>query len=221
MDEVVGYISDIKPNQSFTLVVPYETTYILDKRQITECAVRIDDGRSISVVQRKHIYATFNDISLYTGHPPEEVKQIMKFSYIAKHGIEEFSLSDCSMTTARDFLEYLIEFCIEWGIPTKDSLIERSPDIARYIYFCLVNKTCCITGEKKRVQLHHVDAVGMGRNRKDIIHLGMRVMPLRSDLHYEAHTIGQKSFEEKYKVFGIKLDEDLCRIWKVRAKEND
>ena len=71
------------------------------------------------------------------------------------------------------------------------------------------------------MQLHHVDAVGMGRNRKDIIHLGMRVMPLRSDLHYEAHTIGQNSFEEKYKVFGIKLDEDLCRIWKVRSKSND
>lgn len=62
------------------------------------------------------------------------------------------------------------------------------------------------------------EAVGMGRNRKDIIHLGMRVMPLRWDLHAEAHRIGQKSFDEKYKVFGIKLDEYLCKIWKVKYK---
>lgn len=218
MEEIVGYVSDIVANQSFSLTVPYEKTYILDRRQITECTVYIDDGRSISAVQRRHIYATFNDISIYTGHPPEEVKQIMKYDYISKTGQKEFSLSDCSMTVARDFLEYIIEFCIEWGIPTKDSLITRSPDISRYIYCCLINKTCCITGAKQRVQLHHVDAVGMGRNRKDIIHTGMRVMPLRADLHSEAHTIGQKTFDEKYKVFGIKLDEELCRIWKVRSK---
>lgn len=43
-------------------------------------------------------------------------------------------------------------------------------------------------------------------------------MPLRWDLHSEAHTIGQKEFEAKYKVYGIKLDEDLCRIWRVKYK---
>lgn len=218
MDEAVGYVTDIVENESFSLIVPFEKTYLLDKRQITECSVRIDDGRSISALQRKHIYATFNDIAKYTGYTPDETKQVMKYSYIALTGQKEFSLSDCSMTVARDFLEYLIEFCIEEGIPTKDNLIERSPDISRYIYCCLANKTCCITGEKAKVQLHHVDAVGMGRNRKDIIHHGMRVMPLRWDLHAEAHRIGQKSFDEKYKVFGIKLDEYLCKIWKVKYK---
>lgn len=218
MYETVGYITELKPNQGFSLVVPFEDTYLIDKRQITECAVRIDDGRNISAVQRKHIYATLNDIAKYTGYAPEEAKEIMKYEYISKTGVDYFSLSDCSMTTAKEFLEYLIEFCIEWGISTSDNLIERSPDIARYIYCCLINKTCCITGEKKRIQLHHVDTVGMGRNRKDIIHSGMRVMPLRADLHSEAHTIGQKTFEKKYKVFGIKLDKELCRIWKVRSQ---
>lgn len=121
MDEAVGYVTDIVENESFSLIVPFEKTYLLDKRQITECSVRIDDGRSISALQRKHIYATFNDIAKYTGYTPDETKQVMKYSYIALTGQKEFSLSDCSMTVARDFLEYLIEFCIEEGIPTKDN----------------------------------------------------------------------------------------------------
>lgn len=193
MEESVGYITDIRPNESFSLVVPYKNTYLLDKRQITECSVRIDDGRSISAMQRRHIYATFNDIAKHTGYTPDETKQVMKYSYIALTGQKEFSLSDCSMTLAREFLEYLIEFCIKEGIPTTDSLLKRSPDIARYIYYCLANKTCCITGAKDKVQLHHIDTVGMGRNRKDIIHLGMRVLPLRWDLHAEAHRLKRQA----------------------------
>ena len=83
MDEAVGYVTDIVENESFSLIVPFEKTYLLDKRQITECSVRIDDGRSISALQRKHIYATFNDIAKHTGYTPDETKQVMKYSYIA------------------------------------------------------------------------------------------------------------------------------------------
>lgn len=216
--ELLSYISDVLPGQGFYTFTPYEDTYLLDKRKITECAVSLDDGRRITARQRRYIYAIFNDISQYNGDVPEAVKSTMKCGFIASTGHKEFSLSDTDMTTANEFLEYLIEFCIEWNIPTKDSLLNYSPDISRYIYCCLVHKTCCVTGAKARVQLHHVDAVGMGRNRKDIIHKGMRVMPLRWDLHSEAHTIGQKEFDKKYKVYGIKLDDDLCRIWKVKSK---
>ena len=93
MDEAVGYVTDIVENESFSLIVPFEKTYLLDKRQITECSVRIDDGRSISALQRKHIYATFNDIAKHTGYTPDETKQVMKYSYIALTGQKEFSLS--------------------------------------------------------------------------------------------------------------------------------
>ena len=119
------------------------------------------------------------------------------------------------MTTAREFLEFLIEFCISEDIPTKDSLINVTPDISRYIYCCLLHKKCCISG--KKAELHHVDAVGMGRDRKDIIHAGYRVMPLSRIYHTEAHTIGQKTFEDKYKVYGIKLTDELCDIWHIKG----
>ena len=193
----------------------YDNTPEYIRKNITECEIRLDDGRRISADQRKKIYALFRDISLWSGHEPDEVKALLKYEYIARTGAEYFSLSDTDMTTAREFLEFLIEFCISEDIPTRDSLINVTPDISRYIYCCLLHKKCCISG--KKAELHHVDAVGMGRDRKDIIHAGYRVMPLSRIYHTEAHTIGQKTFEDKYKVYGIKLTDELCDIWHIKG----
>ena len=68
------------------------------------------------------------------------------------------------------------------------------------------------------LSLIHIYAVGRGRNRKDIIHKGMRVLPLCREMHTLAHNMGRDSFCEKYHIFGIKLDTYLCGIWKVRAE---
>lgn len=197
-----------------TVKVPfYDVEYIMRKR-VRDVQVSIDDGRCITADQRKKLYATFNDISEYTGYVPEYVKEFMKYDFIATTGCEHFSLSDVDMSTAKEFLEHVIEFCVEWGIPTKDSLLDRTPDIARYVYKCALEKKCCITG--KKAELHHLDAVGMGRNRKDIIHLGMEVIPLSITLHKEAHTIGKKSFCEKYHVHGVIADEEICKVYNLK-----
>lgn len=211
---IKGYISGYD-GQSLMVVAPFSDDYLLNKQEITECEIRLDDGRTISADQRKKIYATMRDISDCTGHMPEEVKALAKYDFISKTGCEYFSLSDCDMTTAREFLEFLIEFCIEWDIPTADSLLERSPDIARYLYSCLLNKCCAICGGK--AELHHVDAVGAGRNRKEIIHLGMRVLPLCRRHHMEFHDTGRQTFCDKYHAFGIKMDQYLCGIWKLKG----
>lgn len=214
--ELEAIITKVVPGQGFHSFTPFTDTYLIDRRNITEGRLILDDGRTIGAKQRKHIYATLNDISDHTGYVGEQCKAIMKYTYIAETGSEYFSLSDCSVTTARMFLQFLIDFCLENDIPTKDSLLERDPDTARYIYACLVHKKCCIT--QKKPQLHHVDAVQMGRNRRDIIHTGMRVLPLHWKLHREAHDIGRDSFNEKYHVFGIKLDDALCDIWGVKGR---
>lgn len=212
---MTGYISSYDGSY-ITVMVPFDNDYLLQKQGIIQCDVYLCDGRKISSEQRKKIYATFKDIALWTGYVPDEIKAILKYEFIAKKGCKYFSLSDVDMTTAKEFLEFLIEFCLIHDIQTSDSLLERSPDIAKYVYMCLKNKKCCLTG--KKCELHHVDAVGMGRDRRDIIHTGMRVLPLARKLHTEAHTIGQKSFEEKYHIFGIKLSPELCKIWKVKDK---
>ncbi len=192
----------------------YGDVQTLVKKGFTDCRVILNDGRKISVDQRKKIYATLNDISAWTGYMPEQMKQIMKYLFIANTGAEYFSFSDVDMTTAKNFLEFLIEFCLYHNIPTRDSLIDRCPEIERYIYMCLKHRKCCITGRK--AELHHVDAVGMGRDRNEITHLGMRALPLTRKLHTEAHTIGQQAFDEKYHVKGFAVTEELCRIWHIK-----
>ena len=212
----VGTVCKMTPNYTYIAVPNSEIDVMsLLHKNVSKCEVMFDDGRRISADQRKKIYATLRDISQWSGYDPEYAKEIMKYEYISRTGVPYFSLRDTDMTTAREFLQFLIEFCVEQEIPTKDNLIDRSPDISRYIYCCLVFKKCCISG--KKAELHHVGAVGRGRDRDKIIHLGYRVMPLSRAYHTEAHTIGQKSFDEKYKVYGIKLDKRLCEIWNVKG----
>jgi hypothetical protein len=138
----------------------------------------------------------------------------MKCDFVAKTGAKWFSLSNTDMTTANEFLTFLIDFCLEFDIPTTDNLLDRSPEIARYILKCLIEKKCVVCGE--RAELHHVDAVGMGRNRREINHVGMKALPLCRKHHSEAHSIGQAEFNHRYHVFGIRLDNDLCNIWRLR-----
>ncbi len=100
------------------------------------------DGRRITPDQRKKIYATLRDISNHTGYPPEEAKQIMKFVYVEKTAGEYFSLSDCSVDTARVFLNVLTDFCLEHGVITTDMLTDRTDDIDTYLTQCIRHRKC-------------------------------------------------------------------------------
>lgn len=193
---------------TLTITAPFDDIKGYIHKQHKDVEIRLVDGRTISTQQRKAIYATFRDISVYTGHEPDEIKELMKYDFIAKTGCAYFSLSDVDVTTANEFLSHLIEFCIEWEIATQDVLLDRSPDVARYLYICLLNRVCCLCGRK--AETHHTTAVGMGRNRNEIDHIGMSAMSLCRDHHMEVHSIGQPSFDDKYHVFGVKIDDRLA-----------
>lgn len=208
---MIGEIINYDGNM-LTIQVEYHDCILLEKKHIKEAEIRLKDGREISREQQKKIYALFNDISLYTGYTPHETKELMKFSFLSKYGGNDFSLSNVDMTTASKFIEYIIEFILIHDIPTKVSLLEQAEDIGKYIYMCLVYKKCCISG--KRAELHHVDTVGMGRNRNEITHIGMKALPLSRKYHIEVHSTGQKAFEAKYHVFGVKIDEVIASKYK-------
>lgn len=214
MERITGQIRKYD-GERLVIVAPYSGDHFLLTRQVKECEVCLRDNREITARQRRYIYAMLRDIAAYTGHSPEELKDYFKAQWVAQTGGEWFSLSDTDMTTANELIEIIIGFCVEWCIPTKDNLAEFAPDIGRYIYLCLTHKVCCITRQK--AELHHVDAVGAGRNRKEIVHQGMKVLPLSRKLHIEIHSIGKERFCEKYHVYGVALDAELCRIWKVRS----
>ncbi|SHN77496.1 putative HNHc nuclease [Desulfitobacterium chlororespirans] len=191
------------------------SSYLVDKRRIDTVEIIVTDGRHISAAQRKHIYATLRDISLYTGHDVEDLKSIFKADYIATTGEPWFSLSNVDMTTASNYLQHLIEFCLVWGIPTLDSYLDRAPDVSRYLYMCLATRTCVLCGKKAEVHHSGEDRVGMGRNRQKISHLGLQAVALCAEHHRlgkgAIHNIPESEFFEKNHIYPIRLDEHLCK----------
>ena len=109
--ESVGEIYKVK-NGNAIIIAPV-SPYLLEKQKINKCLVRFDDGRTINAEQRKKAYAILSDITEFTGNLPEYEKELQKYFYIARTGAEYFSLSDCTVSEAREFISYLIDFCFE------------------------------------------------------------------------------------------------------------
>jgi len=206
------YFYVLVPNESLT-----DAMHKLTDNGVLQGELRIDDGRHITADQRKKAYATLSDIADYTGYVPEELKEIMKYRYVAATGDRHFSFSNCSITTARHFINYILDFALEWNIPLKDTLLDRTDDINAAIYASLKHRRCIVCGQEG--EMHHAeDRVGMGRNRKEIIHEGMRVMCLCRIHHDEAHVIGQQTFNSKYHIYGIAANKDICGIYNLRSE---
>lgn len=171
----------------------------------TEC--RFDDGRSISIEQRKKAYATIRDISIWTGYLPEEQKEWLKYLYIIRTGRPYLSLGNCSMDEAREFISTILEYALEEGIPLSEPGVQRSEDIGRYLYACIKNKKCAICG--KPGEIHHVDAIGMGNDRRKLDDRDHRKICLCREHHTISHQKGRLAFERMYHVYGIKYDDPV------------
>lgn len=174
---------------------------MLCRKHIHRAEIRFDDGRHISADQRKKAYATIRDISDYTGYFPEEQKEWLKYLHISRTGDDYFSLSSCSMDTAREFINTILEYAIEEGIPLSDCAINRTDDIGRYLYYCLIHKKCAVCGRDG--EIHHVDAIGMGNDRRKVDDSNYRKICLCRTHHTIAHQRGMQAFTEMYKVYGI------------------
>ena len=165
------------------------------------------DKRCISPEQRRKAYALMGEISIW------------KHDFIQRHieGLhkELFSLSDCDMTTARDFITYLIDFMLEFDVPSRMPLYDLCDDIHRYVYACMMQKKCAVCG--KKTELHHVDRVGMGRDRKEICHIGMEALPLCSDHHKEAHMHGDHVLLGKYHLQTVVIDAKIAKKYKLKG----
>lgn len=178
----------------------------LDKR-IKTAEIRFDDGRMISALQRKKAYATIRDISDYTGYLPEQQKEWLKYLHIERTGADYISLSDCTMDEAREFINTILEYAIEEGIPLSDLAINRTDDIGKYLYYCIKHKKCCICGRPG--EIHHVDTIGMGNDRRKLDDLDHRKMCLCRNHHTIAHSRGMTAFEKMYHVYGIVVKDNL------------
>lgn len=189
------------------------------------------DARQISPEQRRKAWALIGEIAAFGGYIGSGDKELlnadMKRKFLIERvddltaeAIQRFSLSDVDMTTARLYITFLIDFCIEHGVPTKQPLWEMADDVEAYVYQCSINQVCAVC--RRHAGIHHVDAVGMGRDRAEICHIGMMHLPLCWGVgghHQELHQIGDKAFLEKYHLSPIPIDERIARLYKLGKKE--
>lgn len=180
------------------------TEYFLSKR-VKKAEIRFDDGRIITAEQRKKAYATMADIASWTGELPEIMKEWLKYLHIARTGSDYFSLSNCSMDTAREFINTILDYALEQGIELTECGIHRTDDTNRYLYSCIKNKRCAVCGTDG--EIHHVDTIGMGNDRRKVDDSRYRKICLCRKHHTEIHTIGITKFTEKYHIYGIEVME--------------
>lgn len=220
MEIIKGNIQSINEDGTITILATYENIEKFCHRQYEEVAIGLIDGREITPEQRRKAYALIQDIAAWDGYAPvENEKEIMKYAFNSGRitlGDDEFSLSSCDVTTAREFISFLIEFVVENHIPTRKRLADVCDDISRYVYVCMLNKVCAVCG--RRAELHHVSAIGFGRNRNHINHIGIPAMSLCREHHTESHKIGQDSFMRKYHLSPVKIDECIAKKYKLKGE---
>lgn len=169
--------------------------------------IRMIDERNMTHAQNGMIHGLFNDIALFTGYPPEYVKDLLKAMFSGFKGIETFSMENyrISQVFAGEFIEYILEFCFQEEIPFKYQEFHLASDITRVLFLYIKFKQCFICGDSKTAQYAHYEAVGMGRDRRKIDHSKHRFMCLCDKHHREQHNIGVKEFLKKYVIVPIKL----------------
>ena len=202
-----------------TIEAPFADFVTMCRREYKEVEITMLDSRPLSDKQRKSCYAMIREIAIWSGHETDEIKDMMKFNFISslEETMNNFSLSDAPMSLVAAFQKFLAKFIISHDVPTRRPMLEYVDDIDDYVLACLAQKKCVICG--KKADLHHVDAIGAGRDRTEIVHEGMKVLPLCREHHIEAHTIGRDSFNTKYHVHGIKADKTICKIYGLNTKQ--
>lgn len=219
MEIAPGKIVDVVDG-GMMVFVPYGDLEKIIKRRYDEVQVGLPDGRKISPEQRRKAYALMREIGEFYGYEQSEIKDVMKHDFVANHlkqlQRELFSLSDCDVTTAKEFISYLVDFILRNDIPTRVPLASLADDVDRYMYSCLMRRKCCICGQK--ADIHHWTRIGMGANRKTVIHEGMPLEPLCREHHTECHTMAQEEFDERYHIKPIKATKEICKTLGLKCE---
>ena len=222
IDIVRGKIVDVDEHGVMTIKAKYDDWRTMLRRDYKECNIQMIDSRPLSDKQRRTCYKLLREISNFTGMGIDPTKEYLKLKFLAEDlqvtADHIFSLSSAPMSLVCAFQRFLVNFILDWDIPCSFSLLNFVDDVPNYIYGCLAHKKCCICGQA--CDIHHVDRVGLGRDREEIVHEGMEALPLCIIHHTEDHNLGEQRFQEKYHIpGGIILDKTLCKILGLKRKE--
>lgn len=219
-EHVVGFIVDLLKDGTAIIKAKIPNIEQALRRGFLKVEIILWDGRKISCTQRRKCYALLGEIAEYTdgirtAETVDEQKRLLKMEFMLRRmeATERrmFSLSDCDMSTAREFITYLIDFIIANDIPTRVPLIDNCDDIAAYMYACTMHRKCAVCG--KAADIHHCEGsrIGAGVDRAKVHQLGREVLPLCRVHHTELHAMPESEFMAKYHLQKVKLDEQLCK----------
>ena len=171
---------------------------LLDNGYPLDVKIEIQDGKKITVKQRKKIFALVNDIEAHTGQPRQYMRGMFIDFIVFLHGYSKrFSLSDCTRKQAGELIDVILAWTFEHDIPLNYKTSDLMKNDQTFLYLATVHRKCVICG-KSNSELAHYHAVGRGRNRRKIDHTDNRVLALCSNHHREQHDMGMDSFNAKY-----------------------
>ena len=228
IERIPGEIVDIKPSGEMTIKAKYENIDTLIRRNYKKVNIELIDSRPLSDKQRRMCWAMIREIAEWQGQSDTEtardlVNEARKVDFLVNEINENadrvFSLSNAPMSLVASYQRYLIHFILSNEIPTKKPLYEYADDISDYVYYCLITKKCAICG--RPAQIHHIDRVGIGRDRHDIVHEGMECISLCAEHHDEIHGVGDDRYLERYHLQGIAIDKAICKKYKLRGESNE
>ena len=134
--------------------------------------------------------------------------------FLMHYGDFSVALKMMSQAAANRFVRFVFDYCIEHEIELRKEISElyAEQNNNKYIWVCIMNGICCITGEKG-ADLHHCISVNqVGGYDKDN-GLTIPFLPLGRKYHNIVHSIGKETFENKFKVKGVLLtEEDIIKL---------
>lgn len=193
---------------------------LLDNGYPLDVNVEIQDGKRITVKQRKKIFALVNDIEAHTGQPRQYMREMfIDFITFLNGYSKRFSLSDCTRKQAGELIDVILEWVFVNDIPLNYKTSDLMKQDQTFLYLATVHRKCVICG--KHAELAHYHAVGRGRNRRKIDHTDNKVLALCHSHHREQHNIGMDSFNAKYhlKDSWVSVDERLNKMLKGERVE--
>lgn len=197
-------------------------TLLLDNGLEVEVDVQVVDPFKITDKQRRKIFALCNDIEAHTGQPRDYMRYLfMDYVCVLYDYDKGISLSDCTRQQASQIIEVTLDWIFYNDIPLSYKTSDLLKNDKSYLYWSTVNRHCVIC-QKPHAELAHYHAVGRGRNRRKINHIGNQVLALCSFHHKEQHNIGMDSFNEKYKLHDswVNVDSRLNRMLKGEKSDD-
>jgi hypothetical protein len=154
------------------------------------------ESKMITSSMRDKIFVLCKHYSEFNGYDLPYARAELTRLFCDENQITTFSLSNVDIETASKFIGWLIEKSIEIGF-IKDSPIGYSPTIKIAQEISINKKVCIICGAQK-ADIHHVDAIGMGRNRNRYDDTKHKKIGLCRKHHIEIEQTGKESFCKKY-----------------------